>query len=188
VPIDTVDFTFSCMPKGFETSTSDGDGAYVSGMFIDGARWDWQAGELAEPLPKVGMALAACLLALLPAACLPASLLAFLPVLPSCLLHHLWQPILAVAPCTLKLTVLTQDPLLQVLRTPAPVMLFKPAVGATCDTPHYECPLYRTTERRGVLATTGHSTNFVMELQVPSSKPQDHWVRAGVAFVLSLPE
>jgi dynein heavy chain len=67
-------------------------------------------------------------------------------------------------------------------------MLFKPAVSAHCESPHYECPLYRTTERRGVLATTGHSTNFVMELQVPSSKPQDHWVRAGVAFVLSLPE
>jgi dynein heavy chain len=54
VPIDTVDFTFSCMPKGFETSTPDIDGAYVSGMYIDGARWDWEAGELAEPLPKVG--------------------------------------------------------------------------------------------------------------------------------------
>jgi dynein heavy chain len=67
-------------------------------------------------------------------------------------------------------------------------MLFRPAVGAKCETPCYECPLYRTTERRGVLATTGHSTNFVMELQVPSSQPQDKWIRAGVAFVLSLPE
>lgn len=76
----------------------------------------------------------------------------------------------------------------QLLRSPAPVMLFRPAVGAKCEAPHYKCPLYRTTERRGVLATTGHSTNFVMDLQVPSSKPQDEWVRAGVAFVLSLPQ
>ncbi len=75
----------------------------------------------------------------------------------------------------------------QVLFSPAPLMLLTP-----CDSsqqrsfPHYECPLYRTPERRGVLATTGHSTNFVMELMIPSDQPQDHWVRRGVAFLLSL--
>jgi dynein heavy chain len=53
VPIDTVDFTFACMPQGFSAEAPDPDGAYVSGMFVDGARWDYEAGELAEPLPKV---------------------------------------------------------------------------------------------------------------------------------------
>lgn len=48
------------------------------------------------------------------------------------------------------------------------------------------CPLYRTAERRGTLATTGHSTNFVMDLEVPSRQSQDHWTRRGVAFLLSL--
>lgn len=76
---------------------------------------------------------------------------------------------------------------LQVLYSPAPLMLLQPCeVSKQRQFPAYECPLYRTPERRGVLATTGHSTNFVMELMVPSEQPQDHWIRRGVAFLLAL--
>ena len=31
----------------------------------------------------------------------------------------------------------------------------------------YQCPLYRTAERKGVLKTTGHSSNFIIYVQVP---------------------
>jgi len=75
----------------------------------------------------------------------------------------------------------------QVLFSPAPLMLLRPCeAGQQQQFPAYECPLYRTPERRGVLATTGHSTNFVMELMIPTQQPQDHWIRRGVAFLLSL--
>ena len=67
------------------------------------------------------------------------------------------------------------------------MMLLSPCEAAQQKSfPHFECPVYRTPERRGVLATTGHSTNFVMELMVPSKASQDHWTRRGVAFLLSL--
>ena len=50
----------------------------------------------------------------------------------------------------------------------------------------YNCPLYKVLSRRGTLSTTGHSTNFVMHLELPSQRDEDSWVRAGVAGFLSL--
>lgn len=75
----------------------------------------------------------------------------------------------------------------QVLFVPAPAMWLRPRRDAdAASVPHYSCPVYRTAERRGVLATTGHSTNFVMFVQLPTHLPSSHWILRGVALLSAL--
>ncbi|GAX80571.1 hypothetical protein CEUSTIGMA_g8008.t1 [Chlamydomonas eustigma] len=50
----------------------------------------------------------------------------------------------------------------------------------------YDCPVYKTLTRAGTLSTTGHSTNFVMYMEIPSKQEQGWWVNRGVGLFTSL--
>ena len=76
----------------------------------------------------------------------------------------------------------------RILFTPFPVMWLRPVVNAppSQESTTYTCPVYKTTGRAGTLSTTGHSTNYVLSVEIPTHESEDHWVRRGVALICSL--
>jgi dynein heavy chain len=49
-------------------------------------------------------------------------------------------------------------------------------------------PVYKTTVRAGTLSTTGHSTNFIIAIDIPTKKNQtpEYWILKGAAFTCAM--
>jgi dynein heavy chain len=121
IPIDEIGMEYEVL--GVSSSKAPPtEGVYVTGLYLEGARWCKQNNILAESKPKV--------------------LYDLLPIV--------WFQ---------------------------PVHNSKSKTAATL----YNCPVYKTSLRKGVLSTTGHSTNFVIPIKLPSNKPEKHWISRGVA-------
>ncbi|CUT98907.1 dynein heavy chain [Echinococcus multilocularis] len=110
----------------FHGLTKPDNGAFITGLFMDGARWDSEAGVVVESKTKV----------LFDA-----------------------MPVIWLVPKRLE-EVVTEA--------------------------KYSCPVYKTSVRRGVLSTTGHSTNFVLSILLPTDVPEAHWINRGVAALCQL--
>lgn len=73
-----------------------------------------------------------------------------------------------------------------------PIFSIHPTVGqgskeALDDKPAYfKCPVYKTTDRQGFMTTTGHSTNFIMHVELPSKYPANHFIMRGCAAFCQL--
>ncbi|NXR07945.1 DYH3 protein, partial [Semnornis frantzii] len=125
-PIDQIGFEFEVMQQEQAMQQKPADGAYIRGLYLEGARWDRQSLLLGESLPKI-------------------------------------------------------------LHDPLPIIWLKPGESSSfLHTNIYSCPVYKTSARRGVLSTTGHSTNYVLSVELPSDKPQKHWINRGVAALCQL--
>jgi dynein heavy chain len=75
----------------------------------------------------------------------------------------------------------------KILFTKAPIIWLKPCKPEDAEPfPFYNSPTYCTTARKGTLKTTGHSTNFIMMIRVPTDVSPSQWVKRGVALVSQL--
>jgi dynein heavy chain len=66
------------------------------------------------------------------------------------------------------------------------VIRFLPQTGPPPEVNSYVCPLYKTAARAGTLSTTGHSTNFVISIHLPTDQNSDYWISRGVALLVSV--
>ncbi|XP_021567967.1 dynein heavy chain 3, axonemal [Carlito syrichta] len=126
IPIDHIGFEFEVTTQETVMESNPEDGAYIKGLFLEGARWDRTMMQIGESLPKI-------------------------------------------------------------LYDPLPIIWLKPGESATFLHQNiYVCPVYKTSARRGTLSTTGHSTNYVLSIELPTDMPQKHWINRGVASLCQL--
>ncbi|XP_051768758.1 dynein axonemal heavy chain 1 [Ctenopharyngodon idella] len=127
VSIDTIAFDFKVMKETVAELTERPDiGCFIHGLFLEGARWDAEIGQLAESRPK--------------------ELYTEMAVI--------WM---------------------------VPIPNRKPPLSGI-----YVCPIYKTLTRAGTLSTTGHSTNYVTAVELPTDHTQGHWIKQGVALICAL--
>jgi len=79
---------------------------------------------------------------------------------------------------------------------PLPIIWLEPLIPAVLKPANafisqregcYRCPMYKTSTRAGLLSTTGHSTNYVVCLDIPhGGAGEEKWVCCGVAMLCML--
>lgn len=69
---------------------------------------------------------------------------------------------------------------------PLPAVMMIPKTKMPEKDKRYVTPLYKTSVRAGVLSTTGHSTNFVIAVLLPSIEEQSYWILKGTALLTQL--
>ncbi|XP_037940546.1 dynein heavy chain 3, axonemal-like [Teleopsis dalmanni] len=130
--IDMIEINFEVTKFEMEAESSPSLGAYIRGLFLEGARWNRNLQMIDESYPKI-------------------------------LFDTI--PVIFFRPSLKKLDHAEVEINLQQI---------------------YDCPVYKTSERRGVLSTTGHSTNFVMYMQLNCTMIPTHWINRGTASLCQL--
>ncbi len=67
-----------------------------------------------------------------------------------------------------------------------PVILFKPVENYNSNPEDYQCPIYKTSVRAGVLSTTGQSTNYILAVDLPTKEQPNYWTLKGTALLCQL--
>jgi dynein heavy chain len=127
IAIDRIMWNFRSMKKVDKCDEEPDRGAYIYGLYLNGARWDDDNMVVADSFPKV-----------------------------------LWDTMnnLWLRPVEIDKDEHDYDRM-------------------------YACPCYKTSERKGVLSTSGHSSNFIMWMYLNCAPEHNEtfWTKRGVAFI-----
>ncbi|CAD8044294.1 unnamed protein product [Paramecium primaurelia] len=75
------------------------------------------------------------------------------------------------------------EPQNNILFYPCPIINFCPTQQRKIIK-NYSCPLYNTTQRKGILTSNGISVNFICKIKIPINNNKNHWSKRGVAFIV----
>jgi len=64
-----------------------------------------------------------------------------------------------------------------------PLIHFKPMQDYKPEPDDYQCPIYKTGKRAGVLTTTGQSSNFILMVDLPTKVEPKVWVKRSAAML-----
>uniref|UniRef100_A0A8D9F093 Dynein heavy chain 6, axonemal n=1 Tax=Cacopsylla melanoneura TaxID=428564 RepID=A0A8D9F093_9HEMI len=78
------------------------------------------------------------------------------------------------------------DPQPGIIYPPLPAMQLTAVTQVDTTSGRYPCPLYKTSARAGIISTSGHSTNFVTTVPLPSEQPESYWVLKGAALLTQI--
>lgn len=103
-----------------------------------------------------------------------------------CIIHGLFMEACRMDP---QRNTLIDNPLGQ-MSAPAPLIYFNPTDNFIAKPNECAMPLYKTSKRAGTLSATGHSTNFILTVYVPTPPklPSEYWILNGAAFVCDVDE
>ena len=180
----TLYFAFQVTKEENSMEEKPEDGAYIKGLFMEGARWDRETMLIGESLPKI-------LFDSLPIIKLrPGEMANFKHE------NHMDKKpedgayvkgLFMEGARWDRETMYIGESLPKILFDSLPIIKLRPGVMSQFKhEKKYLCPIYKTSTRRGTLSTTGHSTNYVMSIELPSDKPQKHWINRGVACLCQL--
>uniref|UniRef100_K3WA67 Dynein heavy chain n=1 Tax=Globisporangium ultimum (strain ATCC 200006 / CBS 805.95 / DAOM BR144) TaxID=431595 RepID=K3WA67_GLOUD len=157
------------------------DGAYISGMFLEGAQWNEDKRMLCDPEPGV-MHHVMPIIHVLPHS--------IAPLTPGASAPSNVNPTTAASRA--KIPAHTGSYAAPSYGIRAPVVpnddtALAVAAQAENETKFtYACPVYKTPARKGTLSTTGMSTNFVIAIELPSERPAAHYALNGTALVCNI--
>jgi len=183
ISIDSLSFDFRVIDQPYNLITKKPeDGCYIRGLYLEGARWDSQKEALNESFPK--------------------TLYSEMPVIWLLPVKNRVKPTSKIYDCPVYKTLTRAGKIyIYIYKNYDSIKFYRIFIYIIFYIILYKYIIdlliffiffflyfkfFNIIKIKGTLSTTGHSTNYVLTIEVPSTHPQSHWIKRGVALICSL--